>query len=155
RDGHDSALVYSIPGVWRLTDTQGSGKADQRTLVITGQAHDDTHGMTGSFIEGFDGWIYAVHGFRNASHLKGTDGSTLALTSGNTYRFHPDASHLEVHSNGQVNPFGLCFDPLGNLYTSDCHTMPITLVLRGAYYQSFGRPHDGLGFAPDMTDHFY
>jgi len=65
RDGHDSALVYSIPGIWRLTDTKNAGKADQRTLVITGQAHDDTHGMTGSFNEGFDGWIYAVHGFRN------------------------------------------------------------------------------------------
>jgi putative heme-binding domain-containing protein len=155
RDGFDSALVYSIPGIWRFTDTKNAGKADQRTLVITGQAHDDTHGMTGSFNEGFDGWIYAVHGFRNASTLKGTDGSEISLTSGNTYRFKRDASHLQINTHGQVNPFGMCFDPLGNLYTSDCETMPILLCLRGAYYSSFGRPHDGLGFGPDMTDHMY
>lgn len=155
RDGHDSALVYSIPGIWRFTDSSNQGKADQRTLVITGQARDDTHGMTGSFNEGFDGWIYAVHGFRNASKLKGTDGSEIAMTSGHTYRFRPDASHLQINTFGQVNPFGMCFDPLGNLYTSDCETMPVLLCLRGAYYSSFGRPHDGLGFGPDITDHMY
>ncbi|HET6251769.1 MAG TPA: PVC-type heme-binding CxxCH protein [Tepidisphaeraceae bacterium] len=154
-DGHDSAIVYSIPAIWRFTDTKGQGKADQRTMIITGQAHDDTHGMTGSFNEGFDGWIYAVHGFRNTSHLKGTDGSQIEMTSGHTYRFQSDGSHLQINTYGQVNPFGMCFDPLGNLFTSDCETMPILLTLRGAYYSSFGRPHDGLGFGPDMTDHMY
>ncbi|HZK80357.1 MAG TPA: PVC-type heme-binding CxxCH protein, partial [Humisphaera sp.] len=154
-DGHDSALVYSIPGIWRLTDTKNEGKADQRTLLITGQAHDDTHGMTGSFIEGFDGMIYAVHGFRNSSSLTGTDASKIAMTSGHTYRFDSAGGHLQINTFGQVNPFGMCFDPLGNLYTSDCETMPILLTLRGAYYSSFGRPHDGLGYGPDMTDHMY
>ena len=155
RDGHDSAIVYSIPGIWRLTDTKGDGKADQRTLLVAGQAHDDTHGMTGSFNEGFDGWIYAVHGFKNSSNLKGTDDSEISMTSGHTYRFQADGSHLQVNTSGQVNPFGMCFDPLGNLFTSDCETMPILLTLRGAYYSSFGRPHDGLGFGPDITDHMY
>ena len=155
RDGHDSAIVYSIPGIWRITDTKGDGKADQRTLLITGQAHDDTHGMTGSFNEGFDGRIYAVHGFRNASSLKGSDGSEIAMESGHTYRFGTDGSHLQINTSGQVNPFGMCFDPLGNLFTSDCETMPILLTLRGSYYPSFGRPHDGLGFGPDITDHMF
>jgi hypothetical protein len=31
--------------------------------------------------------------------------------------------------------------------------MPIYLLLRGAYYPSFGKPHDGLGFGPTMIDH--
>lgn len=153
--GHDSAIVYSIPGIWRLTDTHNAGKADDRKLLVTGQAHDDTHGMTGSFNEGFDGKIYAVHGFRNDSTLHGADGSSIHMASGHTYRFRPDGSHLEVNTFGQVNPFGMCFDPLGNLYTSDCETMPILLTLRGAYYPSFGRPHDGLGFGPDISDHMY
>jgi putative heme-binding domain-containing protein len=153
--GHDTALVYSIPGVWRMTDTTGAGVADQRKIVIAGQAHDDTHGMTGSFTEGFDGYVYAVHGFKNTSNIKGTDGSGMTLNSGNTYRFKPDGSHVEQQTHGQVNPFGLCLDPLGNLYTSDCETMPILLTLRGAYYSSFGKPHDGLGFGPDIADHMY
>ena len=29
------------------------------------------------------------------------------------------------------------------------------MLLRGAYYPSFGKPDDGLGFAPQMCDHLY
>ena len=52
-----------------------------------------------------------------------------------------------------MNPFGLCFDPWGNLYSSDCHSRPQYLLLRGAYYPSFGKPDDGLGFGPEMIAH--
>ena len=52
-----------------------------------------------------------------------------------------------------MNPFGLAFDPLGNLYSSDCHSRPVYQLLRGAWYPSFGKPDDGLGFGPEMVTH--
>ena len=56
---------------------------------------------------------------------------------------------------GQVNcPFGLCFDPLGYLYSCDCHSQPIYQLMRGGYYPSFGKPHDGLGYAPEMYSNY-
>jgi hypothetical protein len=58
-----------------------------------------------------------------------------------------------MFAHGQVNPFGLTFDPLGNLYSADCHTRPQYLLLRGAHYPSFGKPDDGLGFGPEMIAH--
>src|SRR5258708_8994621 len=73
------------------------------------------------------------------------------MTSGNTYRFRPDGSAIEQFSWGQVNPFGLSFDPLGNLFSADCHSCAVTMLLREGYYQSFGKPHDGLVFAPEIT----
>ena len=75
------------------------------------------------------------------------------MQSGNVYRMKPDGSHLEYYSHGQVNPFGLCFDRLGYLYSSDCHSKPVYQLIRGAYYPSFGKPDDGLGFAPEMATH--
>lgn len=150
-----SALAYSIPNLWRLTDSSGSGTADKRAVVFGPYGHKDTHGMTGSFTEGFDGWIYAVHGYLNTTTINAADGSTITMNSGNTYRFKRDGSHVEYFTHGQVNPFGMTFDRWGNLYTSDCETKPIALLLRGAYYPSFGKPDDGLGFAPDIVDHFY
>jgi putative heme-binding domain-containing protein len=153
--GDNSALVYSIPYIWRMTDTTGSGYADKREKFLGTYQHLDTHGMTGSFSEGFDGWIYAVHGYRNTSTVTASDGSSITMNSGNVYRFKRDGSHVEYYTHGQVNPFGLCFDTLGNLYSSDCETMPIALLFRGAYYPSFGKPDDGLGFAPNVVDHFY
>jgi hypothetical protein len=52
-----------------------------------------------------------------------------------------------------VNPFGLAWDARGNLYSSDCHSAPLYQLLTGGWYPSFGKPHDGLGFAPVMLEH--
>ncbi len=149
-----SALVYSIPNIWMLTDTDGDGKADKKEAMYTGFGFQDTHGMTGEFVWGFDGWIYCCHGFANTSHVKAAKGDTsIKMHSGNTYRIKPDGSRIEQYTWGQVNPFGLAFDPLGNLYSTDCHTRPLYQLLKGAYYPSFGKPHDGLGFGPEMVKH--
>jgi putative heme-binding domain-containing protein len=144
------ALVYSIPNVYRLRDAKGEGHATERELLYAEYGYRDTHGMTSAFTWGFDGWVYACHGYSNTSTVKARDGSSVTMNSGNTYRVRADGSHIEQFTHGQVNPFGLCFDPLGNLYSADCHSQPIYQLLRGGYYPSFGKPHDGLGFAPEM-----
>src|SRR4051812_34421741 len=59
------ALVFSIPSVHRLADTTGSGKADTDRVLYSGYGHKDTHGLTGHFTVGFDGWVYATHGYAN------------------------------------------------------------------------------------------
>lgn len=149
----NSALVHAIPKVFRMTDTDGDGRADQVAPAYESIGFRDTHGMTNAFTWGFDGWIYACHGFANDSSLQGSDKKPITLNSGNVYRMRPDGSHVEYYSHGQVNPFGLAFDPLGNLYSSDCHSKPVYQLLRGAYYPSFGKPDDGLGFGPEMVTH--
>jgi putative heme-binding domain-containing protein len=146
-------LVYGIPAVMRCLDTDGDGKADTRQPVYTNFGHRDTHGMVNSFTRGLDGWLYACHGFANDSAPQGSDGQAIAMNSGNTFRMRLDGSRVEYVTHGQVNPFGLAFDPLGNLYSADCHSMPIYMLLRGAYYPSFGKAHDGLGFGPTMIGH--
>jgi putative heme-binding domain-containing protein len=146
-------IVWSIPNIWKLTDTDGDGKADRRDVLYGPFDFADTHGDQNAFRLGPDGWVYACHGFRNASKIKlrGEGDVVLEMTSGNTYRFRPDGSAIEQVSWGQVNPFGMCFDRMGNQFTADCHSKPITMVLRGGFYDSFGKPHDGLGYAPLTT----
>jgi putative heme-binding domain-containing protein len=148
------ALVYSIPKIYRLRDTEGKGKADQRDAFYGDVGHDDTHGMTNSFTWGFDGWVYACHGFKNTSTIKGSTGQAITMNSGNVYRFRPDGRHLEQITHGQVNPFGLCFDPLGYLYSCDCHSQPIYQLIRGGYYPSFAKGNDGLGWAPTTFENY-
>lgn len=146
-------IVWSIPNIWKLTDTDGDGKADRREVLYGPFDFADTHGDQNAFRLGSDGWVYACHGFRNASKIKlrGEGDVVLEMTSGNSYRFRPDGSAIEQISWGQVNPFGMCFDRLGNQFTADCHSKPIMMILRGGHYESFGKPHDGLGFAPLAT----
>ncbi len=148
------AIVWSIPHIWFMEDTDGDGKSDVRTPLYGPFDHTrDTHGNQASFRRGFDGWLYATHGFNNDSHVTARDGSHVDLNSGNTYRMRLDGSHIEQHTHGQVNPYGLSWDPSGNLYSSDCHTAPIYQLLAGGWYPSFGKPHDGLGFAPVLMEH--
>lgn len=146
-------IVWSIPNIWKLTDTDGDGTADQREVLYGPFDFVDTHGDQNAFRLGLDGWVYACHGFRNASKIKlrGEGPVVLEMQSGNTYRFRPDGSAIEQISWGQVNPFGMCIDARGDMFNADCHSKPITMLLRGGYYDSFGKPHDGLGFAPITT----
>jgi glucose/arabinose dehydrogenase len=151
--GGREVIVWSIPNIWKLSDTDGDGRADQREVLYGPFDFVDTHGDQNAFRLGPDGWVYACHGFRNASKIKlrGEGPVVLEMQSGNTYRFKPDGSAIEQITWGQVNPFGMCFDARGDLFTADCHSKPITMLLRSGYYDSFGKPHDGLGFAPLTT----
>jgi len=147
----DTVLVFSIPAIWRLTDTDGDGRADVREKLYDGFGFKDTHGMSSNYWLWLDGWVYGTHGFANKSEVTDRTGRTVTLTSGNTYRFRPDGSRFEVFVNGQTNPFGLAFDARGDLYTADSHSKPVYLLLPGGYYEGIGKEHDGLGFAPPIT----
>ncbi len=150
------AIAYSIPYIWHLRDTDGDGRADEREKLFGPMGYErDTHGMNNAFRRGFDDWIYACHGFNNETVVRGRDGHEVRMQSGNTYRIRADGSRIEQFTWGQVNPFGMTIDPMGNLFTADCHSKPIYQLLRGGYYPSFGKPHDGLGFVPPMMDHLH
>lgn len=155
KPGHQAGCIaWSIPNLWYFADTDGDDKADVREVLFGPLGYEkDTHGMCSSLRLGLDGWVYATHGFNNTSSFRNPDGSTVELHSGNVFRFRPDGSKVEVWTRGQVNPFGLAWDRYGNLYSADCHSAPIYQLIRGAHYPSFGKPHDGLGFAPGMCEH--
>lgn len=151
-----SAIVYSIPDISRHTDSDGDGVADTDTVLYSHFGNIDTHGMASSFRRWIDGWIYGCHGFRNTTFVVDSQGRETDLYSGHTYRFRPDGSQFEIYTRGQVNPFGLAIDPLGNVFSADCHSLPLYQLLPGAAYfrPSWGNPiNEPLGLGPEMIDH--
>lgn len=152
----NGVIAFSIPDIKFYEDTDGDDKADKVTKLFGPMGFErDTHGMNNSFRRGFDGWLYANHGFNNQTSVSGSDGHNIKMHSGNTYRMRLDGSRIEHFTHGQVNPFGSTFDEKGNLFTADCHSKPIYQILRGGYYPSFGKPHDGLGFVKPMMEHLH
>jgi putative heme-binding domain-containing protein len=152
----DGVICFSIPNIYYLRDTDGDGRADQREILYGPfDTTRDAHGMCNAFTRGYDGWLYACHGFNNQSSVAGRDGNVVTLQSGNTFRMRLDGSRIEHFTHGQVNPFGMATDPAGDLFTADCHTKPVSLLLRGGHYEGFGRPHDGLGFVPPVMQHLH
>ncbi len=152
----DGCLCYSIPNIYYLRDTDGDDICDQREVVLGPfDTSRDTHGMINSLRMGNDGWVYANHGFNNQSTVAGSDGHEIVMRSGNTFRFRPNGSRVEHVTWGQVNPFGRTSDDWGNDFTADCHSKPISQMVRGGHYPSFGRADDGLGMIPPMMDHLH
>lgn len=152
----DGVLCFSIPNILYLRDTDQDGVCDTREVLLGPfDTSRDTHGMVNSLRMGSDNWVYACHGFNNQSRIQGKDGHAISMTSGNVFRFRPDGSRVELFTQGQVNPFGMAQDRWGFWYAADCHSKPISQLIRGGCYPSFGRPDDGLGFVPPMMNHLH
>jgi putative heme-binding domain-containing protein len=152
----DGVICFSVPNIWYLRDTDGDGKADRREKLYGPMGYErDTHGLCNAFRRGYDGWLYACHGFNNHTTVKGRDGHEISMQSGNTFRMHVGGQRIEQFTWGQVNPFGMTIDVRGDILTADCHTKPVTLLLQGGYFESFGKPHDGLGFVPSVMNHLH
>ncbi len=149
----DGAIAYSIPNVYHFTDTNNDGKADKRKVLYGEFGYKDTHGMVSNFMRGFDGWVHSCHGFTNTSKIAGTDGDSVTMTSGNTFRFRTDGRRVEQTTFGRVNPFGYAFDERGFLYSVDCHSKPIYQLIKGADYPHFGKKPTGIGFGPEMMSY--
>ncbi|MFD1145312.1 PVC-type heme-binding CxxCH protein, partial [Larkinella insperata] len=149
----EGAIAYSIPNLTHYRDTDHDGQADGQQRVLGPFGYRDTHGMVNNLVRGFDGWVYACHGFTNASTVAGTDGDSIKMVSGNTFRFRIDGSRVEQTSFGRVNPFGNAYDELGYLYSVDCHSKPIYQLIAGADYPHFGKKAPGIGFAPEMMSY--
>jgi putative heme-binding domain-containing protein len=144
------AIAFSIPNIYKFNDADGDGVAEDKKVLFGQFGYQDTHGMVNNFARGFDGWIYACHGFTNTSTIAGTDGDSVTMVSGNTFRFKEDGSRVEQTSYGRVNPFGYTFDELGYLYSVDCHSKPIYQLIKGGEYPHFGKKAPAMGYAPEM-----
>lgn len=110
----------NIPKLWRLRDTDGDGKADERTAlhdgygVHTSLIGHDMHGL----IVGPDRRLYFSIGDRGL-HVE-HEGRTLSYPhEGAVLRCELDGSRLEVVHRGLRNPQELAFDQFGDLFTGD------------------------------------
>jgi putative heme-binding domain-containing protein len=145
----DGALAFSIPNVYKFIDSNGDGKPESKNKLYGPFGYQDTHGMVSNFIRGYDGWVYACHGFTNYSSVAGSDGDSITMVSGNTFRFRLDGSRIEQMTFGQVNPFGLAYDERGYIYSTDSHSSPLYQLIRGGDYPHFSKP-EIMAFGPDM-----
>ncbi len=142
RSGTQGSLyVASPPGIWRLTDTTGSGVADQREMIVsgfdyTGNAAD----IHGPFVHP-NGRLYWCHG-RKGHKAAGKDGVVVheGLASG-IWSCQPDGSDVRWHSLGcGDNPVEVDFTPEGEILgvQNIFHTNPrgdtIVHWLRGGIY---------------------
>src|SRR5213596_1112021 len=88
-------FVADPPDVVAFEDTDNDGRADKRTVILTGFGHSDNgslHGLT----FGPDGLLYLTIGHPDGYTFKRRDGAVVHGASGALLRCRPDGSDPEV-----------------------------------------------------------
>ncbi|MEO8354190.1 MAG: PVC-type heme-binding CxxCH protein, partial [Chthoniobacteraceae bacterium] len=90
-----------------LRDTDGDLKADKVEKLYTGLGTQDTHAVINNPRWGWDGWIYATHGYSASQNVKNAKGESMPTIGSGVVRFKPDGSAIEQYSSKGGNTWGL------------------------------------------------
>jgi putative membrane-bound dehydrogenase-like protein len=122
---HDGSIyVATRMEVFRLRDTDGDGRADERTPIcrLDTPGNYPHNGLSGLAFD-FAGHVYIGFGENLGAEYKliGSDGRELAGggEGGNIYCCDADGKNLRRVATGFWNPFGLGFDAFGRLFAVD------------------------------------
>lgn len=151
-----SLYVAAPPEIWKFTDTDDDGQADERTVwfdgtTLTGCGND----LHGPYL-GHDGRIYWCKGaFAEQKHVL-SDGTQLVTRSSHIFRAKPDGSEMEVVlTGGMDNPVNVAFHSNGERFLSCTffqhpeagHRDGLIHAIYGGVY---GKRHDSI-YAHPMT----
>lgn len=112
RDG--KLYVPDGPDLITLEDTDGDGRADKRSVVLSGFGHYDNGGLHGITF-GPDGWLYMTCGQPDGYKLRRADGSWLEAKSGALLRCRPDGSEVACLARGFENLVEVVFLGTGDV----------------------------------------
>ncbi|MDB6021832.1 MAG: hypothetical protein JWQ04_1689 [Pedosphaera sp.] len=99
-------------------DTTGSGKADQKRIVLSGFGTEDTHHIVHTLHWGYDGQLYFDQSIYIHSHIE-TPNGVERLNSGGIWHLRPATMELGVYLRGFCNPWGHQFDEFGQSFVTD------------------------------------
>ncbi len=104
----DGVIVTQAPDILFLRDTDHDGKADKVEKLYTNLGTNDTHAVINNPRWGWDGWIYATHGYSSSPDVRNGDGSKgFGGIGSGVVRFKPDGSAFEQYSSKGGNTWGL------------------------------------------------
>ena len=106
-------FIASVPEVFYAEDTNGDGKADKRTSILTGFTEGNPQHLVNGFAWGLDGWLYGGNGDSGGKVVEVKSGKTFDL-SGRDFRFNPATGEFQLQA-GRTQ-YGRWRDDFGNWF---------------------------------------
>jgi putative membrane-bound dehydrogenase-like protein len=103
----DGVIVTQAPDILWLRDTDADGTADKVETLYSRLGKGDTHAVINNPRWGWDGWIYATHGYSASGNVLNAKGETQGNIGSGVVRFRPDGSKIEQYSSKGGNTWGL------------------------------------------------
>ncbi len=112
--GHDIAF---------LEDTDADGKADKRTVILTGFGVQDSHLFPHQFLRAPGGWIWMAQGAFNYGKVSrpGDEKNAVQFDQTRMAKFRPDGSGFDITSNGPCNIWGLVLNGEGEAFIQEAN----------------------------------
>ncbi|HTI51582.1 MAG TPA: PVC-type heme-binding CxxCH protein [Planctomycetaceae bacterium] len=153
-----SVYVAAPPSIWKLTDTDDDGVADQREewfagKTLTGCAND----LHGPYL-GIDGWIYWAKGAFAEQKYERPGKSPFVTRAAHIFRSRPDGTGIEpVMTGGMDNPVEVVFTPGGErIFTTTFLQRPgggnRDGLIHAIYGGVYGKVNDVLADHPKTGD---
>ncbi|MFO0821223.1 MAG: PVC-type heme-binding CxxCH protein [Pirellulales bacterium] len=153
-----SLYVAAPPSIWKLTDTNDDGVADQREewfqgKTLTGCAND----LHGPYL-GLDGRIYWCKGAFAEQRYEKSGRRPLVTKASHIFRCRPDKSEFEhVMTGGMDNPVDVAFTPGGErIFTTTFLQNPgggkRDGLIHAVYGGVYGKQHDVVEHHPRTGD---
>lgn len=108
--------VASVPSVLFCEDTDGDGRADKRTPILTGFHKGNPQHLVNGFAWGLDGWLYGGNGDSGGKVVEVKSGKEFDL-SGRDFRFHPETHEFQLLA-GRAQ-YGRWRDDFGNWFSGN------------------------------------
>ncbi len=121
-------------------DSNGDGKADGFSNVLTGFGIEDSHLFPHQFTRAPGGWFWLAQGAFNYSKVKTTDGTQTDFNKTKLARWRPDGSQFETIGWGPCNIWGLVLDRHGEAFIQEANDQgwPVMPFLESASYPLCG-----------------
>jgi putative heme-binding domain-containing protein len=111
---HGSDIVY-------LEDTDGDGRADKTTKILSDFGIQDSHLMPHQFTRMPGDWIWMAQGAFNKGNVKTTAGTEVQFDSTRMGRFKPDGSQFEALCTGPCNIWGFEVMGTGEMFIQEAN----------------------------------
>ncbi|MFN7141112.1 MAG: PVC-type heme-binding CxxCH protein, partial [Limisphaerales bacterium] len=117
----NGVYVQHGPDIVFLEDTNGDGKGDKRTVILSGFGVQDSHLFPHQFTRAPGGWIWMAQGAFNYGKVRTSRGEEKVFDRSRMARFRYDGSEFDITSQGPCNTWGLVLNGEGEAWMQEAN----------------------------------
>lgn len=137
--GLGGVWALALPNLYFIPDENGDAVPDGPPQIVLDGFEYKTgrHTVANGLRWGPDGWLYGRHGIQSTSRIgpPGTPADQRIAMNVGVWRYHPTRRVTEIVAQGTTNPWGMDWDPRGELFFINTVIGHLWHVIPGAHYR--------------------